>query len=59
MSNNVFTTKLKSIILPGNPSDFENEMEYLESVSRIFLVMDLMEFDMKKLIQDSSPADFD
>lgn len=59
MSNNVFTTKLKSIILPGNPQDFKDEMEYLENVNRIFLVMEYMEFDMKKLIQDSTPADFD
>lgn len=34
-------------------------MEYLENVNRIFLVMEYMEFDMKKLISTSSPSDFD
>lgn len=59
MSNNVFTTKLKSIILPVDTQDFSNETEFLENVNRIFLVMEYMEFDMKKLISTDAPPDFD
>ena len=55
MSNNVFTTKLKSIIVPGNPEDYDNEDEYIDNLDRIFLVMEYMELDMKKLIQSDVP----
>ena len=59
MSNNVFTTKLKSIIVPGDPEDYANETEYIENMDRIFLVMEFMELDMKKLIQTDAPQNFD
>ena len=50
MANNVFTTKLKSIIVPGDLKEFKTEQEYIMSIKRVFLVMQYVELDLKKLI---------
>jgi len=50
MQNNVFTTKLRSIIIPGDPEECKSEQEYVEGVNRVFLVMDYMDLDVRKLI---------
>ena len=46
----MFTTKLKSIIVPGDPSDCKSDQDYVKEVNRVFLVMEYMDLDIKKLI---------
>ena len=58
MPNNVFTTKLKSIIVPGDPEDHMSDQDYIEGINRVFLVMEYMDLDLKKLLSANEPASF-
>jgi mitogen-activated protein kinase 1/3 len=58
MPNNVFTTKLKSIIVPGDPKDYKSEQNYVIGINRVFLVMEYMDLDLKKLLQANDSANF-
>jgi serine/threonine protein kinase len=48
MANNQFTTKIFDIIAPSDPND----------LSHIFIVMEYMQTDMKKIFQSMQQLDF-